>query len=143
MKKDSTFLALELLHFTKSEAKAIKKSLKNIEDIHLYEKDERLFLYPVIQEVIDVLANVESEKLRLQFVWLDVSTGQVKDSDLSNKVIEFEEANIESSLLPSSMNGSIEEGAVPPLPSSTNVASSASTTSGFLSKKYIIGSKSK
>lgn len=95
MKKDSTFLALELLHFTKSEAKAIKKRLKNIEDIHLYEKDERLFLYPVIQEVIDVLANVESEKLRLQFVWLDVSTGQVKDSDLSNKVIEFEEANID------------------------------------------------
>ena len=93
MKKDSTYLGLELIGLTPDNIEKIKK-LTN-KDVHYKENGERLFLYPVSDKVQRVLDGIGSEinfdEARLRLVWIDIDSDEVKESNLNIPKVELDE----------------------------------------------------
>lgn len=90
MKQDSTYLAIEVSNYSKDGISALKKALKT--GTHLYQKGERLFLYPLDKALYGTLDNLISSKefdplhARYEIVWLDINTGQTEESEIPKKI---------------------------------------------------------
>lgn len=92
MKQDSTYLAIEISNYSKDGISALKKAIKK--GPHLYQKGDRLFLYPLDRAVYEALDNLISStefdptKARYEIIWLDISNGQAKESEIPKKLLD-------------------------------------------------------
>lgn len=92
MKQDSTYLAIEISNYSKDGISALKKAIKK--GTHLYQKGDRLFLYPLDRAVYEALDNLISStefdptKARYEIIWLDISNGQAKESEIPKKLLD-------------------------------------------------------
>lgn len=95
MKRNSTYLGFELIDVDQDIIEKIKKKVNK--DVHYKQIGERLFIFPVtdqVQKVLDELGTaMDPDKARLRLVWIDIDSDEVKESNLNIPKVEFGDEN--------------------------------------------------
>lgn len=95
MKRNSTYLGFELIDVDQDIIEKIKKKVNK--DVHYKQIGERLFIFPVteqVQKVLDELGTaMDPDKARLRLVWIDIDSDEAKESNLNIPKVEFGDEN--------------------------------------------------
>jgi len=82
------------------------KSEAHQKGVHLYEEGERLYLYPISQDLSDAFdiagIDLDPEKVRLSLDWVDPANSEVKESNLTSKIrdVDFDNGTFQLFDLP-------------------------------------------